>query len=223
MNHGSKAIQVAYRARVLAVDHVIVVVSDLDAAARRYDEEVGLASIAGGRHASHGTGNRILPLGSSYIELMAVVDRDEAASSPLGSWVERRLVEVGETPVALCLRTDDIEATARRTGRQPVRMTRTRPDGVELEWHLVALDAALAEGLPFFIQWNVDEVDHPGRQLAEHRCGAVGIDWVDLGGDDDRLASWLGQHELPLRHVDGAPGPHRVAVATSKGEPIIIG
>ena len=88
-------------------------------------------------------------------------------------------------------------------------MSRTRPDGVELEWHLVALDAALTEGLPFFIQWHVDDVDHPGRALVEHRCAAVGIDWVELGGDKDRLASWLGPHELPLRHVDGAPGPHR--------------
>ena len=26
-----------------------------------------------------------------------------------------------------------------------------------------------------------------------------GIDWIELGGDGHRLASWLGQHELPLR------------------------
>ena len=208
---------------MLTLDHVIVVVADLDEAARQYHEEHGLASIAGGRHAGHGTGNRIVPLGSSYIELMGVIDRDEAASSPLGSWVERRLVEVGEAPVALCLRTDDIEATARRTARKPLRMTRTRPDGVELRWRLVGLDAALAEGLPFFIEWNVDDVDHPGRQLVEHRCAAVGIDWVELGGDHDRLASWLGQHELPLRHVEGAPGPHRAAVAIANAEPVIIG
>ena len=100
---------------MLALDHVIVVVADLDSAARRLYREHGLASVAGGRHAGHGTGNRIMPLGSSYIELMAVVDRDEAASSPVGSWVGQRLVEVGEAPVALCLRTDEIEATAQRT------------------------------------------------------------------------------------------------------------
>jgi len=102
-------------------------------------------------------------------------------------------------------------------------MTRTRPDGVEISWHLVGLDAALAEGLPFFIQWNVDEADHPGRELVEHRCSVVGIDWIELGGDGHRLASWLGQHELPLRHVDGAPGLHRMAVGIANGEPIVIG
>ena len=157
---------------VLAVDHVIVVVEDLETAARRYDDELGLASVPGGRHVGHGTGNRIVPLGSSYIELMAVVDRDEAASSPVGSWVERRLAEVGEGPGALCLRTDDIEAAARRTGHQPLAMGRTRPDGVQLGWHLVAHDAAFGDGLPFFIQWHVDDADHPGRRRrrAPRRC-----------------------------------------------------
>lgn len=208
---------------MLAVDHVIVIVQDLDAAAHRYYDQHGLASVAGGRHGGHGTANRVVPLGSNYIELMAVVDRDEAASSPLGSWVARRLVEVGEAPAALCLRTDDIEAAARRTGREPLPMSRTRPDGVELDWHLVALDAALAEGLPFFIQWHVDDEDHPGREVAEHRWAALGIDWVELGGDQDRLASWLGEHDLPLRHGEGPPGPHRMAVAIANGDPIVIG
>jgi hypothetical protein len=223
VNDGPVRRGATYRTRVLAVDHVIVIVHDLDAAARRYYEHHGLASVPGGRHPGHGTGNRIVPLGSNYIELMAVVDRDEAASSPLGSWVGRRLVEVGEAPGALCLRTDDIEAAARRTGRAPLPMSRTRPDGVELEWHLVALDAAFTEGLPFFIEWHIDDVDHPGRGVVEHRCAAVGIDWVELGGDEDRLASWLGPHELPLRHVEGTPGPHRMAVALANRETIVIG
>jgi hypothetical protein len=102
-------------------------------------------------------------------------------------------------------------------------MHRTRPDGVRLKWRLVALDAALNEGLPFFIQWFVDDTDHPGRVLVEHPSAAIGMDWVELGGDQDRLASWPGPHELPLRHVEGAAGPHRVAVATAYGEAIVIG
>jgi Glyoxalase-like domain len=212
----------AYCAAVLAVDHVIVVVRDLDAAAERFYQLHGLASVAGGRHPGHGTGNRIVPLGDSYIELMAVVDRDEAAASVFGSWVQRRLLEVGEAPAALCLRTDDLEATVRRTERPPLPMGRTRPDGVELNWQLVALHAALSEGLPFFIQWHVADGDHPGRTVAEHRCVPAGIEWVELGGDEARLASWLGPHELPLRHVRGRPGPVRFAVAVAGGDPILI-
>ena len=81
----------------------------------------------------------------------------------------------------------------------------------------------VGEGLPFFIHWFVDDADHPGRELVEHRSAAVGIDWVELGGDEDRLAFWLGDHELPLRHVAGVPGPRRVAVATASGESIVLG
>jgi hypothetical protein len=51
----------------------------------------------------------------------------------------------------------------------------------------------------------------------------LGIDWVEIGGDRDRPASWLGHHELHLRHVAGASGPHRVAVAIANREPIVIG
>ena len=154
---------------------------------------------------------------------MAIVDGDEAASGPVGMWVQRRLAEGTDGPALLCLRTDDIEATAHRTGRPSLRMTRTRPDGVELAWHLAGLDAAFADGLPFFIQWHVDDADHPGRAVVEHRRPVLGIDWVELGGDPARLASWLGPHDLPLRLVDGAPGPHRMAIAVATGEPIIIG
>jgi hypothetical protein len=82
---------------------------------------------SGGRHTCHGTGNRIVPLASSYIEL---------------------------------------------------------------KWHLVALDAAINEGLPFFIQWHVDDSDHPGRGPVEHRSAVVGIDWIELGGGQDRLEAW---------------------------------
>jgi hypothetical protein len=207
---------------VLAVDHVIVVVDDLEAAAQRFEQEFGLASVEGGRHAGHGTGNRIVPLGDEYIELMAVVDANEAAASPLGTWVRRRLTAAGEAPAALCLRTDDIDEVASRIGRQPLPMSRTRPDGVELSWHLAGLDAAFDEGLPFFIQWHIEVAEHPGRQPVEHRCSPGGIEWIELGGERDRLDAWLGNHDLPLRLVDGEPGPQRVAVSQAGAGPIVI-
>ena len=65
----------AYAARVLAVDHVIVVVEDLDAAARRWYERWGLASVVGGRHPGHGTANRLVPLGSSVMSMPPMVIR----------------------------------------------------------------------------------------------------------------------------------------------------
>src|SRR5262245_53549604 len=63
---------------MLAIDHVILLAADLDHAAARLLKTHGLASLPGGRHPGHGTGNRIVPLGDSYLELMGVVDEVEA-------------------------------------------------------------------------------------------------------------------------------------------------
>jgi hypothetical protein len=207
----------------VAIDHMLVVVHDLDQAAETFERDLGLASVAGGRHPGHGTANRIVPLGDSYIELIAVVDASEAASSPFGSYMRARLAESGEGPVAMCLRTDDIAAVAERLGDRAFEMTRTRPDGVELSWQMVALDAALELGLPFFIEWHVPAEDHPGRAAVSHRRPAVGIAWVEVGGDADRLADWVGHTDVPLRPVDGPPGPRRFAVEVAGDERIVIG
>src|SRR5215207_2288681 len=66
------------------VDHIIYAVDDLESAGRQLYEESGLASIEGGRHLAWGTANRIVPLGTAYVELITVVDRDVAAFSDFG-------------------------------------------------------------------------------------------------------------------------------------------
>ena len=207
---------------MLEIDHVLVVVGDLDTAAVRFERDLGLGSVAGGRHSGHGTANRIVPLDESYIELVAVVDDSEAATSPFGSYMQARLAESGEGPVALCVRTDDIGALAERTGDRPFGMTRTRPDGVELSWHLLALDAALELGLPFFIEWHVTADEHPGRAAVGHRVAATGIAWVELGGDAERLDEWLGAPVPAIRAVGGPPGVRRAAVDIANGDPLVI-
>jgi hypothetical protein len=39
-----------------------------------------------------------------------------------------------------------------------------------------------------------------------------------VGGDADRLRTWLGGDELPIRVTDDEPGIHRVAISTPDGE-----
>jgi hypothetical protein len=72
----------------LELDHVLIAVQDLEAAARELEARHGLASIEGGRHAARGTANRIVPLGETYVELITVVDEAEAAASVFGRWVD---------------------------------------------------------------------------------------------------------------------------------------
>lgn len=201
---------------MLAIDHAIIAVADPEAWASQLRQRAGLTAVPGGRHEGTGTGNWIVPLGDAYLELMTVVDRDQAEASALGRWVFEQ-TRNGDRLAAVCLRTDDIDEVARRIGRKPEAMSRRTDDGAVLRWRLAGLDAALgAEALPFFIEWDIDDSRHPGVMTAEHATTPAGINWVEFGGDSGRLATWLGDHALPIRWVDEPPGPRTIAVTTSE-------
>ena len=72
------------------IDHVILGVADVDAAAADIEAKVGLRAGPGGRHDVHGTHNRLIWLGDSYVELMGVFDAVLAAES----WWGRHLLRV---------------------------------------------------------------------------------------------------------------------------------
>ena len=205
----------------LAIDHVILLVEDLDDSAARMLDEHGLAALPGGRHPGHGTGNQVIPLGDAYLELMGVVDAEEAARSPMGRWAlaNRR---PGLHPAALCLRTDDIRHRADGLGLEPVEMTRQRPDGTVLSWSLAGVEETFGpDRLPFFIQWHGDPAHHPGRTPAPHRVRPMGITGIELSGDRTEIERRLGSHRLPVIVSDGAPGVRRVVVATEDGEVVL--
>jgi len=69
---------------VLRIDHVVYATSDLHRAGERFLDELGLASVPGGTHPGWGTANRIVPLGTAYVELLAVVDPGVAQADPIG-------------------------------------------------------------------------------------------------------------------------------------------
>lgn len=211
----------AYDGRaMLAFDHAVIAVADLDEAAERIRRSHGLGSLPGGRHPGHGTGNRIIPLGPDYLELMAVLDPTEAATSPMGRWVAD-VTRGGDRLGALCLRTSDIEDLATRLGLAPFPMSRRTPNGETLSWRLVGLEAALRDGLPFFIQWDTDSL--PGEARCSHAVEPSGIRWVEFGGDQTRFEEWVGPHDLDIRLLPGRPGPMRVAVNTDRGEIVLSG
>jgi len=199
-------------------DHVIRGVSDLDGAGTRLLSEHGLSSVAGGRHPGHGTGNRIVPLGTDYLELMAIVDRAEASESPLGRWVGEALRD-GDRFLALCLRTGSLDLVAERLGLETLAMSRSKPNGETLRWRLAGLDRMMGpERLPFFIQWDVPLDRHPGREPADHRAAPLGLAWVELGGNARRIHEWVGTDGLDLRVVSGKPGVRALGIRTRAGE-----
>lgn len=99
----------------LELDHVLLAVADLQAAAREIEARYGLTSVEGGRHPGWGTANRIVPLGETYLELVTVIDQAEAAQSPFGSWVADTHPALAR-PLGWAVRTDPLNDVARRLG-----------------------------------------------------------------------------------------------------------
>ena len=206
------------------IDHAIYAVGDLDAAGDQIYEREGLASVPGGRHEGWGTANRIVPLGETYLELIAVVDAEEAESSDFGRAVLRAVTE--DRPfVGWVVATDDIEGVARRLDVQVESKSRDRPDGSTLSWRLAGMELAMESGgaLPFFVEWEGPPDHHPGAAEVEHDADVQGIAWVEVSTDDEeRLRDWLGEDaDLPVRVTEGDPAVAAVAIAAGGGEVVL--
>ena len=91
------------------------------------------------------------------------------------------------------------------------------PTGAELRWRSAGIDEAIAEPcLPFFIEWG-DGVPYPGAVEAPRAA----IARVVLECSADRVAGWLGDHDLPIRVIDGPAEVAAVVLTTTAGEVIL--
>ena len=205
---------------MLEVDHVLIAVGNLDEAAERFERDYGLRSIDGGTHPGWGTANRIVPLGREYLELIGVVDPDQALEHPFGRWMLERVASDGDHLLRCCLRPHDIEDVAQRIGHEPVPGSRDTPGGQSVHWRLVGLEAAMTENLPFFIEWHPDS-EHPGAREVRHPSAAMGIAYVEIGGDPDHLRQWLGEDVAAVRLVGGKPGVKAVGVIAADGDIVL--
>jgi len=196
----------------MELDHVLIAVADLEAGADEVEVRTGLASVDGGRHQGFGTANRIVPLGDTYLELVAVVDEAEAAESGFGSWVAG-----GELPSLLgwCVRTDDIDAVAGRLGLTIADGSRARPDGTILRWRMAGLERSVEEpSLPFFIGRGAGR-PYPGQALEQ----VATIRRLELEGDPERIAEWVGDASLPIVIREGEPALRSVVVGEAVLDP----
>jgi len=205
----------------MQIDHAVYGVQDLEAAASRMKADFGLGSVQGGHHPGWGTGNRIVPLGPNYIELLAAVDEAEAESNEFGQSLLAAVAD-GDRLLGWCVSTEDVDAVAARLELPVTAGSRVRPDGTVLRWRSAGLDRALAEpSLPFFITWDVPQDLHPGRAEADHVSSPHGITWLEIGGDALRLNEWLEGSELPVRVVGGPPGVLAVGIAAEPEEIVL--
>jgi hypothetical protein len=202
------------------LDHVLIAVTDLTAAAWELQARCGLASVEGGRHPDWGTANRIVPLGDSYLELVAVVDQAAGVDSGFGRWVASRASRLGR-PLGWAVRTSELDAIARRLDLIVHSGARVAPSGEVLRWRSAGMDQAAAEpSLPFFIEWAAG-VRLPGATAVTHPAAPAAISKLYLEGDPDRLAAWLGNHALPIVVRTGRPAVTAIVLATATGEIVL--
>ena len=186
----------------MRIDHVIWVADDLHPTADRLADEHGLPGGGGGRHVGIGTHNRVFPLGGGYLEVLAIADREEAATSAIG----RAVAAAPDGLFAWAVAVDDVPAEAQRLGLEVTSIERGG-----LTARLTGVAQAMAEPwLPFFIQRDPGIAD-PGAS-----GDAGGIAWLELSADPERLRAWLaGGEDLPLRYAAGeAPGLRAVGLGS---------
>jgi catechol 2,3-dioxygenase-like lactoylglutathione lyase family enzyme len=170
------------------IDHLVIVVQDLDQAAKDY-EQLGFTVVPGGKHPV-GSHNVLISFADgSYLEIIAFYR--EALDH---RWWEP--LRKGERLVDFCLQTDDLNGDTKKLQdagvaiNNPVPWSRKRPDGYELKW-LLSLATGSHRGVaPFLIQDLTPREERIPRQF-QHQNGATGIDTLTLAvGELSQIERW---------------------------------
>jgi hypothetical protein len=194
----------------------------LASTAQRIGGLLGKDFVDGGVHPRFGTRNMILPLaGSTYIEVVEVLDHPASDKAPFGQAVRARSA-LGGGWLGWVVAVSDIAIVEQRLGREAVNGNRHRPDGENLQWKQIGINGLIADPqLPFFIQWESPAAMHPSAGADE----AFSLACLEIAGDPKRVSDWLGETvEAPLEDVkvewvapNGTPGILAVQVQTPNG------
>lgn len=211
---------------LLGIDHLVIVVSDLDTAIKSY-AELGFTVVPGGRHPV-GTHNALISLADgAYIELIAFYEANPEHRwwKPLGR---------GGGLVDVCMQTDDLNADTqafRRAGvviDDPTPLTRTRPDGYRLKWVLSIPREGHRGVAPFLIQDETPRDERIPRETT-HATQVTGICTLTIGvADVSAVRSWYAQtlrqpgqdiqrEELDASGVRFTIGPHTLDFVAPRG------
>ena len=175
---------------IQGIDHIVVVVKDLDQAAKDY-EQLGFTVIPGGQHPV-GSHNVLISFrDGSYLEIIAFYREalDHRWWEPLSK---------GERLVDFCFQTDDLRGDTKKLQaagvaiNDPIPWSRKRPDGYELKW-LLSLATGSHRGVAPFLIEDVTPRSERIPQTFHHRNGVTGIDKVTVAvGELGQIEKWYG-------------------------------
>ena len=208
------------------IDHIVVVVPELEGAIRSYGE-LGFTVVPGGRH-NIGTHNALVAFkDGSYIELIAF-------SNPVQGHPWYTMLSRGGGLADFCMQTDDISADSdafRRAGvtvGEPTAMTRDRPDGYRLAWSLTIPNPPFNGSVPFLIKDDTPRDERVPRDR-EHRNGVAGLATLTVAVEDYRETAEFYRNSLSRprdtvdQSIDAAGvsfsvGPHQLELLSPRSD-----
>jgi catechol 2,3-dioxygenase-like lactoylglutathione lyase family enzyme len=170
------------------LDHVIVAVADLDAAARGYARVLGRGPSWRGHHPALGTANALFRLGATCLELLA-----PAGAHGLAGVLRRRIESEGEGLLGFALGTDDAAACARTLRARGIPAGDPQPGegcgaGGEAtrRWLSVMIPAGATRGILVFAIERLSPPDAvPAAPLEVEEAAAVsGLDHLVVLSED---------------------------------------
>jgi catechol 2,3-dioxygenase-like lactoylglutathione lyase family enzyme len=167
-------------------DHVVIGVRDLDEAIQTY-QQLGFYVRPGGRHTRRGTHNALIRFGLNYIELLAVYDESELASTgDRGQFMTEYLRARAGGLLGFALASDNLDDEARYASGPPFAMQRARPDGHVLSCRLMMPGQhTWRRPWPFLIQWDTpDDQRLAWDVVGQHPNGARGIAGLRVAARD---------------------------------------
>lgn len=199
------------------LDHIILLIADLETFKSRFEAETGVELTVGGAHPDLGTVNLLASVGEGvYLEFIAPnpeLDEPEGLGARLVSYAEPHIA-------SFALRTQDMAATvaaAEAAGLStlgPGAGSRETPDGVLLSWsglYLVGHDQG--DQVPFYIDWG--KTPHPSDTSAQ---GLKLLSFHAVHPEPERLAAIYRGMNMPVTVVAGdAPG-FQLRIQTPNGE-----
>jgi hypothetical protein len=175
---------------IQGIDHLVVVVKDLEQAAKDY-EQLGFTVLPGGRHPV-GSHNALISFADgSYLEIIAFYR--EAMDH---RWWDA--LRKGERFVDYCLQTDDLRGDTEKLKdagvaiNDPVPWSRKRPDGYELKWRLSLATGSHRGVAPFLIEDVTPRTERIPQEF-NHPNGTTGIEKVTIAvGGLAEIEKWYG-------------------------------
>ncbi len=188
-----------------AIDHIIIGVKNLEQASTLFSQKLGLAVSGGGIHPSGGTANRIIVIGDTYLELIAVHVPAEAQQSMLNR------LAMGEGYLNFALASNDIEADSKSMAERGVLIMGQTPgslkaaDGQTRGWSRTNIERPdLTQRYPFVIQHDSTGEERRFRLAGwanppEHPLGVTQIRSATIAVADLAEATQRFQHIYGLQ------------------------